>query len=217
MNALTQKPAGDFVTCPLCDVVDAPANLSLVRGRVMVECAHCASRFELGAHTTKRPALRLVPETPAPSLTPGANPFSPPGTCCAKCAAPRRSWNSCAQCGADFAKLDVASLQPPAWLKERWVALWRTWNDPSAHAALLDEAVQRDALPTLARLYRVRLAWASRDPQAESALAEVVKRAALPMAQNLREDLSPRRRRRLIGALVVVSSMLVGVMHLMAR
>ncbi len=220
MNATLKTPVADAVSCPLCGAHDAPANLALSGGRVLVQCAQCAGRFELGARPTPRAALRLVPvsgATPGATLTPGANPFSPPGTCCPKCASPRRSLRACASCGADFSKLDVAALQPPAWLRERWGLLWTAWDDVDGHAALLEEATLRDALPQLARLYRVRLAWAVRDARGEAALAEVVKRAALPLVQTLREDPGPKRRRLMFGGLVVLSSLLLGVLSLMAR
>lgn len=206
------KNALDFVTCPRCDFTGELGGLSLSGGLVMGTCGSCRHPFEVGARAEPRRGLRLV--TPLEMravnvLTPGANPFAAPGTCCPKCAAQKKSLLNCVACGADFAKLEVLSLQPPRWLREMWGMVWTNWDDMVAHESMLGEAIKRDALPALARLYRVRLAWSPREPMAEACLKEVARRAALPLAAHIPEDLSPRRRRAFMWSGLTMGSALV--------
>lgn len=202
----------EAVSCPRCSVTAPPVNLSLSGGSVVAQCGSCRHHFEVGTRAAPRRNLRLVTPLDMPAvnaMTPGANPFSPPGTCCPKCAAQKRSLLNCVNCGADFGKLEVMSLQPPRWLREMWGMVWGMWDDVTAHESMLNEAVKRDALPALARLYRVRLAWSPKEPMAEACLKEVARRAALPLAQAVHEDTTPRRRRALLWASVTMGSMLV--------
>lgn len=204
--------AADAVFCPRCQLTAEPAQLTSSGGVAIAQCGRCGHHFGVGNRVKARPALRLV--TPLEQrATPGANPFSPPGTCCPKCAVQKKSLLNCVSCGADFAKLEVNSLQPPRWLRDRWVSVWASWDDLAGHEALLAEAVSRDALPALARLYRVRLAWSPKEPVATACLAEVTRRATLPLLQHFRADLAPRRRRMFLAAVVVLSGMLLVVLR----
>ncbi|MGV3621730.1 MAG: hypothetical protein ACO1OB_12975 [Archangium sp.] len=206
------KTSPEFITCPRCDYTGEAAGLSLAGSTVVAQCGSCRHHFDVAARRPSRPALRLVTPLTLPSvnaMTPGANPFSPPGTCCPKCAAQKRSLLNCVACGADFGKLEVMSLQPPRWLREMWGMVWMNWNDITAHESMLTEAIKRDALPALARLYRVRLAWSPLEPMATACLKEVSRRAALPLLQQLPVDTAPRRRRAFMWSGLTMGSMLV--------
>jgi hypothetical protein len=138
-------------------------------------------------------------------------PFLVPEAHCPKCIAPRGAASSCARCGLVFAQADLALLQPPKWLVRRWAMTWNDWSNDAQHQVLLERALQQDALPALARLYRLRLAWAPGDVIAEAACAELVRRASFPLVTGARTDASVQRRRRFLFGLVGLASLLMAV------
>ncbi len=138
-------------------------------------------------------------------------PFLVPSTHCPKCIGMRGPGPSCAQCGLVFAQVDLAQLQPPKWLQERWSLAWHDWSSPSLHRTMLERATQLSMLPALARLYRLRLTWAPGDAVAESARAEVMRRASVPLATVARIDVGGQRRRRMVLGAMALSITLVAL------
>ncbi len=109
--------------------------------------------------------------------------FAIPEGACPKCLAQRTGGaDSCGQCGLVFALANQAALAPPEWLATAWVALLDDWSQEPAHERLRKEAMLRESLIPLARLYRLRLAWMPEDPVAQRGRDELLKLAASPVS-----------------------------------
>lgn len=229
MSALAPRKveAPARVWCPHCACLEAPGCLTLEDGQVLASCARCERTFSLG-HTRGLlvPTLTLVSLEPLPVEAPpapaalsakpavradGDEAFLVPETQCPKCIAPRDGGVACPRCGLVFAQADHASLAPPTWLAERWMNVWNDWNNPARHRSMLERALQLDALPALARLYRLRLTWAPGDLIAEEASAELMRRASLPLLATQRPDLKRQRTQRLLIGLLCLFSALIAV------
>lgn len=226
--------------CPHCACLDAPNALALEDGEIVASCARCAKRFTLGRVEERAPKLRLVerereqppPPTPRARWLPvdlteleldlalrserHEEALSVPDGHCPRCVAPRGAASACASCGLDFERMSLDALQPPTWLRERWLKTWLRWNDEGLHADLLERATRSGELAALGRLYRLRLARMPGDAVAERARVEVVRRASLPLAAP-RTDFSAVRRRRLIAGTLVLVTTLVGLVVVMLR
>lgn len=227
--------------CPHCACLDAPTSLVVDEGAVIASCARCSRRFTLGRVVERAATLRLVEPREAPRRAPAGRPtwlpvdlteleleaalsgeqrgdaLRVPEGHCPRCVTPRADAHaSCPSCGLDFARVSLEALQPPTWLRERWVRTWARWGDDGLHADLLELATKNGELAALGRLYRLRLAQAPGDALAERARAEVVRRASLPLATP-RSDLSTVRRQRLLAGTLGLIVVLVGVVVAMLR
>ncbi len=149
--------------------------------------------------------------TSAPASAEAQDPFLAPDTHCPKCIAERGSGPACTRCGLIFAQANTAHWQPPRWLSERWKLAWHDWHNPTHHQTLVDRAQQHDALPALARLYRLRLLWAPGDAVAEAASAEVVRRASFPLVAGPRVNVASQRQRRLLVGVMALAVVLVSL------
>jgi hypothetical protein len=110
-----------------------------------------------------------------------------------------------------FAQANNAHWLPPRWLSERWTAAWRDWENPTHHQLLVERAQKHDALPALARLYRLRSLWAPGDPVAEAANAELVRRASFPLVAGPRVNVASQRQRRLLVGVMALAVVLVSL------
>lgn len=142
------------------------------RGLALVSSAQASNVVSLRTANTEAVA-HAAQQASAP------NPFAVPEGLCPKCLA-RRSANqpSCGQCGLIFAQADVAVLAAPSWLEDAWRSLLAVWGDEERHEKLRKEAVLRDELITLGRLYQLRLALLPEDPYAQRGREELLALAA---------------------------------------
>jgi hypothetical protein len=145
------------------------------------------------------------------------NPFEVPPGFCPKCVARRDGGAACPQCGLAFDTFVAADVEPPAWLREAWVALLRAWGDDAAHEALRQRAHQEDMLGALGRLYRLRLAVEPNDPIAEKGRNEVLRLATAAMGSLSRGDaaVAPQRMKTVLTGVAVLFA--VGAVGLLIR
>jgi transcription elongation factor Elf1 len=127
---------------------------------------------------------------------------------CPKCLSKRPvSALACSTCGLSFANVDLASLEPPSWLASMWKELLLAWDDEARHAALRRLAMEREDLPALARLYRLRLAHMPDDPWAQRGRDEVFAAASSAMLAHPAEA-EPSGGTLVTKAIVVIASLL---------
>ncbi|MBE2248961.1 MAG: hypothetical protein IAE78_05370 [Myxococcus sp.] len=111
-----------------------------------------------------------------------ADPFAVPEGLCPKCVSKRdENALACRTCGLLFANADSQNLNPPEDLAAMWRELLREWGDESRHAAVRRLCVERNQLPALARLYRLRLAAMPEDPLAQRGRDDVFAAASSVM------------------------------------
>jgi hypothetical protein len=140
------------------------------------------------------------------------DPFEVPKDLCPKCLSRRAEGPSCPQCGVVFQVFQPDNLSPPQWLREAWLGLLRDWGNERAHEALRLRAQQEEALTTLGRLYRLRLAIEPTDPIAEKGRSDVLRLASAPMSFRSRggEPPGPKKVKGVvIGVVLVVSGGMV--------
>ncbi|MBL9039713.1 MAG: hypothetical protein JNG84_14445 [Archangium sp.] len=136
------------------------------------------------------------------------DPFEVPSGLCPKCLAKRvERAASCALCGLVYARLDVRSLAPPAWLADAWRSLLEQWGDEAQHEKLRKRALQTDSLAAVGRLYRLRLVSVPDDPYALKGRDDVVKLATAPVTFRPMEPTSSApSRAKLVGVAVLMSA-----------
>lgn len=130
-------------------------------------------------------ALRTAPDLAVERAAAAAagDPFTAPQGHCPKCIAPRGAdEQACSACGLTFALATGASFEPPDWLRTRWREVLMAWGSDVAHDRLRTEAVARDSLVELGRLYRIRLADLPDDPWGKRAREEILRQASVPFA-----------------------------------
>lgn len=202
--------AGDEWVAP--HVVPAPASVT----RASPSVAPVKSSWfelELQPDDEAEYASREAPaDQPARAIAVEArDPFLVPETHCPKCVAERSAGPACTRCGLIFAQANTAHWMPPRWLSERWAAAWRDWENPTHHQLLVERAQKHDALPALARLYRLRSLWAPGDPVTEAANAELVRRASFPLVAGPRVNVASQRQRRLLVGVMALAVVLVSL------
>lgn len=136
-----------------------------------------------------------------------ADPFQVPEGYCPKCISKRAGSAACPTCGLSFDRVDVGALQPPADLAAMWKELLREWGDDGRHAAVRRLASEREQLPDLARLYRLRLAAMPEDPIAQRGRDDVFTLASsvmLPRGDPKEAAQAPLVVRVVVGALALV-------------
>lgn len=164
-------------------------------------------------------ALRVV-RAEAPSALEG-DPFQAPPGHCPKCVAPmREDAVSCSACGLVFANFIPDEHQPSEVLAGEWRALLEAWHDWDAHDRLLAQALLRGELAMAGRLYRLRLARAPHDAQAQRGRDEVVRRVttAVPLASDGPSPATARKVKNVVmGSVLVVALVLLLVLAQVLR
>lgn len=149
------------------------------------------------------------------ALAADEGPFTPPPGVCPKCLAAREGEApTCRHCGIEFGRFEEATVLPPQWLKDAWVALLRDWGNEQLHAQVRRKAQQADALASVGRLYRIRQAWVPQDPVAEEGRADILRLAAMGIGFKPSREDDDRRRRLVIGLAVAAFFIFLGTLAL---
>lgn len=219
------------ITCPRCGEVTRVAAGTAPETTVAVASAASRPAAPAGAGTSAAPRVSLASAPGASNVvvlrTAGheavqkaaqaaeEGPFSPPPGVCPKCIAPREGEHpTCHHCGIEFARFEEASVLPPQWLREAWVALLRDWGSEAHHAQLRRKAQQADALPAIGRLYRIRQAWVPQDPIAEEGRSDILRLAAMGIGFKPSDEDADRRRRQVLTLAAVAFVVFLGSLAL---
>ncbi len=225
-----------FVGCPKCGVESSLAVTSEALP-ALVDVPRAAPPLPVVARKTPGPrALVLASSAEASNVVMLRSPstaavdsaramaeagaaLAVPAGHCPKCLAKRaEKAPACATCGLTFAKANLAALGPPSYLASAWTEALLAWDDDGRHGALRRLAMERDDLPALGRLYRLRLAHMPDDPWALRGRDEVFTAASAAMLQRPAER-PPPATGLAVKALVVIASLLaiLGAGSFMAR
>ncbi|MDX2012660.1 MAG: hypothetical protein SFW67_20850 [Myxococcaceae bacterium] len=171
------------------------------RALVLASSAEASNVVMLRAPTTAAvESARAMAEDDAALLVPEGF--------CPKCLSKRQgAVAACGTCGLAFANVDLAALAPPTWLASMWKELLLAWDDEARHAALRRLAMEREDLPALGRLYRLRLAHMPDDPWAQRGRDEVFTAASSVMLARPPEA-APSGGKFVTKAIVVIASLL---------
>lgn len=190
------------ILCVSCERLAELQSYRVDAGVLMVTCARCGMEM-IGVDAPKpavTPATESSAAAPPPPATPrvvplravgadpaviaakaaasSSDPFSAPEGRCPKCIAKRRGGElSCTQCGLTFVNFIPREVIPPSPLDKMWKELLSKWDDQLEHDRLLAAAVTQSALPSIARLYQIRLAVSPDDPLARRGRDEVLRLA----------------------------------------
>lgn len=186
------KVVGDdaFIGCPKCGV---ESSLPITEKPLpsMAETARAAPPLPLSSRKTPGPRAVVLASSAEGSnvvmlRAPGsaavesanasadADPFAVPAQLCPKCISKRdETALACRTCGLVFANATAEDLRPPAELAAMWSELLRDWGSEVRHASVRRLAMEREQLPALGRLYRLRLAAMPEDPIAQRGRDEV--------------------------------------------
>ena len=144
---------------------------------------------------------------------------------CPKCGRRRERWErACARCGLAverWARFAAEAVESPL-LSSLWAGVVDRWDDAAAHDRLLSAASDADALPQLARRYRVYLASHAGDAVAEKRLAQIATLVETAARMQASRPVSPRTSRALwlagyaVAALLLAASLWL-VFKLIAR
>lgn len=187
-----------FVGCPKCGV---ESSLPITTGELpaLTETPKAAPPLPMSSRKTPGPrALVLASSAEASNvvmlraptaaavesarLFAAREPFVVPDGLCPKCISKRDDTAlACHTCGLIFANASDQALQPPEDLAAMWRELLQDWGDESRHAAIRRLCIERNQLPALARLYRLRLAAMPEDPLAQRGRDEVFAAASSVM------------------------------------
>lgn len=219
------------VLCTSCDRLAEPGSYRLDAGVLVIECSRCGAELRAedtvskgmqaaldrsapppsppAPSTPKVVALRAVGPDPAVIAAEAAtseDPFAAPEGRCPKCIAKRRDGElSCRQCGLTFVNFVKHEVIPPAPLDKIWKELLANWSDLAAHDRLLAAAVTSSALPSVARLYQIRLAVSPDDQAARRGRDEVLRLATASATAFVSTAGGPQLRARSlkVGVLIV--------------
>lgn len=224
-----------FVGCPKCGV---ESSLPITTGELpsLTETPKAAPPLPMSSRKTPGPrALVLASSAEASNVVmlraPTAaavesarlfadhEPFEVPDGLCPKCISKRDDTAlACHTCGLIFANASDQSLQPPEDLAAMWRELLRDWGDESRHAAIRRLCIERNQLPALARLYRLRLAAMPEDPLAQRGRDEVFAAASSVMLVPRPGAGEPARApiavQVLVGGIAVLITLAAGAMVL---
>ena len=140
------------------------------------------------------------------------DPFEVPAELCPKCIAPRPAGAaSCPQCGLAFAQFSPSTVAPSEWLAESWRVLLLTWGEDAKHDELRVEALQREELVSLGRLYRLRLAAMPEDPFAQRGREEVLKMVTAPVSHRAprKEEAETSKVKLVLAVLLLIGALIV--------
>ncbi len=133
-----------------------------------------------GAHSNEVVLRSPTADAVASAAKSVGNAFEVPPGLCVKCLTPVVAGkNECPSCGNPYDKQPELP-EVPEWLKTSWVELLAHWDDAARHDKLRKQAVERQELASIGRLYRVRLARHPNDPIATLGRDEVLRLALLP-------------------------------------
>ncbi len=198
VTAVKVVGADAFVGCPKCGV---ESSLPITTGELppLTETPRAAPPMPMSSRKTPGPrALVLASSAEASNVVmlraPTAaavesarlfaeqDPFEVPDGLCPKCISKRDDTAlACHTCGLIFANAPDQGLQPPQDLAAMWRELLRDWGDERRHATIRRLCIERNQLPALARLYRLRLASMPEDPLAQRGRDEVFAAASSVM------------------------------------
>src|SRR5262249_19006099 len=106
--------------------------------------------------------------------------FDVPAGLCVKCLTPVMAGKpECPSCGNPYDKQPELP-EIPEWLRPAWLELHAKWDDTERHDKLRKQAVERQELAAIGRLYRLRLARQPSDPIATLGRDEVLRLALFP-------------------------------------
>lgn len=196
------------VECERCHAI-VVADFDVDPEGVTVSCSACGGTFRAEA---RRHAASAAAATSAASASRDDG--------CVKCGAPSTADAACPRCGLArdrAAAWAAAEPPPPAELVAAWSAAEAAWTEPAAHDRAAAIALERAALPWLARRYRDAqrtrpddaIARARLDRLGFMTVAAVHATAAVPA--------SPRRRGGLAYVLVVVGVLALAAVVLAAK
>lgn len=232
------------ILCLSCDRLAELGSYRVDAGVLVLSCSRCGAEMRavetpprptqssLEASTSSSSAalpsprvvqLRAVGADPAALAAQAgqsADPFAAPEGTCPKCIAPRAGGDlSCNQCGLTFVNFVKRDVTPPQPLDSMWQELLANWHDVSAHDRLLVVAVTQAALPSIARLYQIRLAASPDDPLARRGRDEVLRLATVSAtAFTASPGTVPDKTRSFkIGVLIVGVLMLIMLSTLLIR
>lgn len=229
-----------FIGCSKCGV---ESSLPITTGELppLVETPKAAPPLPMSSRKTPGPrALVLASSAEASNVVmlraPTAaavesarlfaenDPFEVPEGLCPKCISKRDDTAlACRTCGLIFANASDDSLRPPEDLAAMWRELLRDWGDDSRHAAIRRVCIERNQLPALARLYRLRLAAMPEDPLAQRGRDEVFAAASsvmlLPRPGAGEPAQAPPFVRALVGgvALLIIIAAVTMLMRLLSQ
>lgn len=225
LTAVRVMGADAFLACPKCGV---ESSLPVTTAEPPpLEAPKAAPPMPLSSRKTPGPrALVLASSTEASNVVmlraptaaavesarafAEADPFAVPDGLCPKCVSRRdETALACRTCGLLFANVDLGQLQPPEDLAAMWRELLRDWGDEARHAAVRRLAMERNELPALGRLYRLRLAAMPEDPLAQRGRDEVFAAASSVMATARPGVGGPPEAPLLVKAVVVTVSVVI--------
>ena len=189
--------------CSHCDRLVELERFALDASTLVVTCGVCGeqSRSTSVTPSTGSPAVPATSTAATASPTPASvalrtpvveaiaraaasakeNPFAVPEGHCPKCLTRRMpDVLACPSCGMSFSQAVPETFDPSEWLKGEWLSLLSSWGDDARHERLRAEAMSKDELAPLGRLYRLRLASFPGDPYAVRGRDEVLRLAVLP-------------------------------------
>ncbi|MBL8940671.1 MAG: hypothetical protein JNM69_39365 [Archangium sp.] len=186
-----------FVGCPKCGV-ESSLPITSEPLPALTETPKAAPPMPLSSRKTPGPrALVLASSAEASNVVmlraPTAaavesarafaesDPFLVPDGLCPKCISKRDGSAACPTCGLSFDRVQLEALMPPPDLAAMWKELLREWGDDARHSAVRRLASERNQLPDLARLYRLRLAAMPEDPIAQRGRDDVFTMASSVM------------------------------------
>jgi hypothetical protein len=133
-----------------------------------------------GAHSNEVVLRSPTADAVASAAKSVGNPFDVPPGLCVKClSAVVAGKNECPFCGNPYDKQPELP-EIPEWLKTAWVELLGNWDDTARHDRLRKQAVEKQELAPIGRLYRMRLARSPNDPIATLGRDEVLRLALVP-------------------------------------
>lgn len=198
VTAVKVVGAHAFVGCPKCGV---ESSLSLTQGALpgLTETPKAAPPLPVMSRKTPGPrAIVLASSAEASNVVvlraptsaavesarafADADPFFVPADACPKCISKREERAlACRTCGLVFANARPEELSPPPDLAAMWKDLLLDWGTEARHGAVQRLAMERDQLPELGRLYRLRLAHMPDDPIAQRGRDDVFAAASSVM------------------------------------
>lgn len=231
--------------CPKCERLVDLRDFSLEGSTLVITCSACGSAARV-ASPSAPPVAMVSPPAPVerPPLqlqsfgasnvvalrSPGSDaiaaaadaakngPFRVPEGRCPKCVAPKPPTGAaCPQCGLVFAQFSPENVQPEAWLEQAWVDLLSDWGNEQRHTEIRIRAQAEQALASVGRLYRLRLAAHPEDPYAQRGRDEVLRMALVPGAKLeppsvALTKLDPKWKYVMAGVVLVLSLIALAVM-----
>jgi hypothetical protein len=215
--------------CAPCDGRVSASGFRTEEGRLVLTCSRCGAetvasgpaagpgRSTDAVWVTDDGEL-VFPHDEAAAPRRVVDPYTPAAGYCVRCIAPARPGPSCSSCGALYSLPPPTNLLPSLHLRRAWQKLVAHWEDPPGHAQAMQLAQSRNELGALGRLYRIWLTYFPEDATAAHGRDEVVRLASIPIivATTVQKPLAARRGRPIGPAAVIVTTLVVGMLTLLA-